>query len=76
VLNVPLTVWPSAPTMATTGTMIKANITAYSTAVGPSSLERKRLTREGIAVFCTTQSENVLSFQSEKNGRKPHDVDI
>jgi len=50
-LNVPLMLWPSAPTIATTATMIKANITAYSTAVGPSSLVRKRLIRDEILVI-------------------------
>ena len=40
-LNVPLMLVPSAPTTETTATMIRANITAYSTAVGPSSLATK-----------------------------------
>jgi len=42
VLNVPLMLLPSAPTIETQATMIKASITAYSTAVGPSSLTKKR----------------------------------
>jgi hypothetical protein len=48
VLNVPLMLVPSAPTTETIATTIKASITAYSTAVGPSSLERKSLMREKI----------------------------
>jgi len=45
-LNVPLMLLPSAPTIETQATMIKASITAYSTAVGPSSVTRKRRTLE------------------------------
>ena len=41
-LNVPLTVVPSEETTATMVTTINPIITAYSTAVGPSSLERNR----------------------------------
>jgi hypothetical protein len=47
-LNVPLMLKPSEVTTATQATTIKANITAYSTAVGPSSLAMKRLMQEGI----------------------------
>jgi hypothetical protein len=46
VLNVPLTVPASLPTIATMATTIKPNITAYSTAVGPSSLTTNRRTVE------------------------------
>jgi hypothetical protein len=45
-LNVPLTCVPSVFTPAAQTAMIKANITPYSTAVGPSSLTKKRLTFE------------------------------
>jgi len=42
VLNVPLMLLPRLVTIVTQATTIKASITAYSTAVGPSSLTRKR----------------------------------
>src|SRR5262249_46229473 len=45
-LNVVLTLLPSAPTTETIATTIRASITAYSTAVGPSSLTRKLRTLE------------------------------
>src|SRR3954467_10562685 len=44
--NVELTLVPSEPTMAMQATMISASMTAYSTAVGPSSLARNRWTRD------------------------------
>jgi hypothetical protein len=43
-LNVPLLFWPSDVTIVMQATMISASITAYSTAVGPSSLLMKRET--------------------------------
>src|SRR5262245_21772974 len=42
VLNVPLTLVPSVVTIVMQATRISASITAYSTAVGPSSLAMKR----------------------------------
>jgi hypothetical protein len=41
-LNVPLMLWPSVLIMVMQATRMSANMTAYSTAVGPSSLERNR----------------------------------
>jgi hypothetical protein len=41
-LNVPLTLVPNVVTIVMHATRINASITAYSTAVGPSSLTRKR----------------------------------
>src|SRR5262249_21747116 len=41
-LNVPLMLVPRFLTIVTQATTIRASITAYSTAVGPSSLTRKR----------------------------------
>src|SRR6185437_14960479 len=43
-LNVPLTLVPSEVTIVMQATRIRASITAYSTAVGPSSLTRNRRT--------------------------------
>jgi hypothetical protein len=43
--NVPLMVVPSEVTIVIHATRMSASITAYSTAVGPSSLLRKRETR-------------------------------
>jgi hypothetical protein len=43
-LNVPLTLVPRVFTPAAQTAMIRANITPYSTAVGPSSLTKKRFT--------------------------------
>jgi hypothetical protein len=40
VLNVPLTLVPSVVTIEMHATRIRASMTAYSTAVGPSSLRR------------------------------------
>src|SRR4051794_12533707 len=45
VLKVPLTLVPKVVTMVMHATRIKASITAYSTAVGPSSPARNRETR-------------------------------
>jgi hypothetical protein len=42
VLNVPLTLVPNVVTIVMHATRIRASITAYSTAVGPSSLSKKR----------------------------------
>jgi hypothetical protein len=39
--KVPLVFWPRVMTAAMHTTMMSANITAYSTAVGPSSLFKK-----------------------------------
>jgi hypothetical protein len=44
-LNVPLTVCPRVVTTVVQATKIRASITAYSTAVGPSSLRRNLSTR-------------------------------
>jgi hypothetical protein len=44
VLNVPLTLVANWPTITTMATTIKPSMTAYSTAVGPSSLTTKRWT--------------------------------
>jgi hypothetical protein len=41
-LNSPLTLWPKVAMIANETVMMKAAITAYSTAVGPSSLARNR----------------------------------
>jgi hypothetical protein len=41
-LKVPLMLWPSVLIMVMQATRMSANITAYSTAVGPSSLDRNR----------------------------------
>src|SRR5271157_1662301 len=43
-LNVPLMLWPRVVTMVMQATRIRASMTAYSTAVGPSSLTRNRST--------------------------------
>jgi hypothetical protein len=48
-LNVPLALRPSDRTPAARTAMMMANITAYSTAVGPSSVTKKRLTFETIS---------------------------
>src|SRR5262245_14402868 len=45
VLKVPLMLPPSDVTMPMQATMMRATITAYSTAVGPSSLTRNRWMR-------------------------------
>src|SRR5262245_575880 len=45
-LNLPLTDWPRLVRMVMLATMISASMTAYSTAVGPSSLARKWRIRE------------------------------
>jgi hypothetical protein len=41
-LNVPLMLWPSVLMMVMQATRMSASITAYSTAVGPASLDRNR----------------------------------
>jgi hypothetical protein len=41
-LKVPLMLWPSVLMMVMQATRMSANMTAYSTAVGPSSLDRNR----------------------------------
>jgi hypothetical protein len=41
-LKVPLMLWPSVLIMVMQATRMSANITASSTAVGPSSLDRNR----------------------------------
>jgi hypothetical protein len=65
-LNVPLTLVPSDLTAAAQTAMIRANITPYSTAVGPSSLTKKRCTFETklfIANSCSGQLMNRLGTQ-------------
>jgi len=69
-LNVPLMLKPSEVTTATQATTIKANITAYSTAVGPSSLARKRRMQEDILFIWESLSAKIVSLRSDKKKRE------
>jgi hypothetical protein len=66
-LNELLTVFPRLETVVTMAITIKASITAYSAAVGPSSLAKKRLIFE-IAAFIVAS----LSTKRWKPGRVYH----
>jgi hypothetical protein len=59
VLNVPLMLVASLPTIPTKATMIKPINTAYSTAVGPSSLVKKLRTFEIIAFIANSLSKEL-----------------
>jgi hypothetical protein len=55
-LNVPLTLVPSAETATAQTAMIKANITPYSTAVGPSSSAKKCWTFRTTPIIANSSS--------------------
>jgi hypothetical protein len=61
-LYVPLMFAPIEPMIETSPTVIKPNITAYSVAVGPSSLVRNRLMREEILFIGHSLSEQMLDL--------------
>jgi hypothetical protein len=53
---------PIEPMIETSPTVIKPNITAYSVAVGPSSLVRNRLMREVILFMGHSLSERIVNL--------------
>jgi len=55
-LNVPLTLVPNDEITAAQTAMIKANITPYSTAVGPSSLAKKCCTFRTTSIIANSSS--------------------
>jgi hypothetical protein len=65
-LNVPLMLLPRAPTIETQATTMSASMTAYSTAVGPSSLTTKR---------CTFEMTPRIVFSSSKRLKKQSSTD-
>src|SRR5262249_44495764 len=69
-LKVELTLVPSAETMVMHATMIRASMTAYSTAVGPSSLTRNRRTREAKACMRVSLEGDARHLGSRRASRR------
>jgi hypothetical protein len=86
-LNVPLTLVPSALMIVMHATRISASMTAYSTAVGPSSLVRNReieriafciepVLLESVAEIRDVQSNVVLFHRRANQGDRVDRLDV